>query len=322
MLRCLWRGMLIAGLVLLALPILAQDTQLFSFSTQYPNIYQLGFSPDGQTLAVSSFQYDVNDQLLSSVELWDTTQGTQRGILGAPEDKLLSFAFSADGGSLYTGSDTGEVAVWNTSDWQKTNYIAAHERAPQVQFTPDGKTLVTSDSSGIIFWEAGTLNPLLILTPQGEDAALLLRTLIAPNSATLAGIYSSGEIRFLDMASGNVISTLNTGYTVEPYTAAFTPDFRLALGYETLELWDAGENSTKNGEINPGAAVYDVAFTTSSLALVDASGKLTLWDYPAQALRMTLAEGIGSVWDIAFNPDGSVLAIGRDAGIVELYQLQ
>lgn len=305
-------------------PTLAQNTLRLSFLTQYASISRIVFSPDGQSLATASFAYDENDSFLSGVQVWDITAGQVRGSIQSSVGQPVSIAFNREGTLLFTGLEYGQVALWNLSDYQMVNSAAAHERAPDIVLSQDGRYLVSSDVSGLIVWDAASFSPLLILTPDSDDPALLLKTLISPDSLYLAGIYSSGEVRFLSVADGTPLATINPGHTVEPYTAAFSPDgITLALGYETLELWNP-QSGLKIGELAPGAAVYDAAFSPdgTQVATADANGRLILWDFAARQPVLTLTEGIQFVWDIAFSPDGALLALARDDGEVEIYALK
>jgi WD40 repeat protein len=315
---------IMAALLLFIAPVLAQDTLRLSFLTQYASISRIVFSPDGQSLATVSFAYDDNNVFGGSIQLWDTTTGLVTGSIESKVGQPVSAAFNADGTLLFTGLDSGQVAVWNLSDYQMVNNAAAHNLAPEVVISADGSLLVSSDSSGTIVWDAAAFTPQLILTPDAGDTALLLRTLICPDKTCIAGVYSTGELRFRSLADGSLLTTMNPGYEVEPFTAAFSPDgLAVALGYETLELWNP-QAGVKMGELATGAAMFDAAFSPdgTQVATADADGRLILWDFALRQPVQTLAEGINFAWDIAFSPDGAMLALARDEGEVELYALK
>jgi WD40 repeat protein len=300
----------------------AQDTLRMSWLTDYPNIYQLGFHPAGTLLAVSSYAYDVDDQLRSTIQLLEVNSGTVLGALQSPTDeRLMSFAFSADGQFLYSGAESGQIAMWNLQDLQMVNQVPAHDGAPDLALSPDGKFLVSADTSGVIIWDAAAFSPLLILPPMSSEEARLMGILISPDSRTLATRYSSGIIQFISLTSGETVGLIDPSYGVEAYTAAYTPDGNIALGYETLELWQVGATD-QDAIVTADGAIYEVTFTPSRAALVDASGALTLWDYPTWQPLGTIAEGISTSWDLVFSPDGTAVAVAHDAGNVSLYAVQ
>lgn len=317
MIRRLFFSMMI---LMLVLPVFAQNAPLLTLITQYENIYQIAYSPDNMTLATSSFRYDENAVLFSSIQLWDAATGDLRGTLADNSTQFLSFAYSPDGSRLVTGTAGGQVVLWDTANLQIVQSVPAHDYPPEVVFAPNGQTVVTADESGIIIWNAADLAPLWILQNPAEDA-LLLRALVSPDSTQVAGVYAPGVIHWWDMMTGELNKTLDTGYTIEPYTAVYVPDgSALALAYHTLELWHPDENA-KTAELISSAPVYDAAFTADSTraALADNMGTLTLWDMSNFTQIATLAEGTGFVWDMAFSLDNTRLAVAQNTGIVAVY---
>ncbi len=316
------RLLLFILLLLLVLPTFAQTTPLLTLATQYENIYQIGYSPDGATLITSSFTYDDTDTLFSSIQLWDAASGELRTTLSDNTIQFLSFAYSPDGSRLVTGTSDGQVIVWDTATMQILLSAPAHDYPPDVVFAPNGQFVVSSDDSNIILWNAADLAPLWILQNPTPDLPLL-RALIYPDSTQVVGIYAPSVMHVWDTATGEFIKSLDTGYTLEPYAAAFAPDgASLALAYNTLELWSLVQNA-KIGELTSAAPIYDVAFTSDNTraVLADENGTLTIWDLPNRAPLQTLAEGTGFVWDMAFAPDNMRLAVAQNAGVVAVYGL-
>ncbi|MCU0512636.1 MAG: hypothetical protein MUE40_08685 [Anaerolineae bacterium] len=319
--RSLW--IIVALCSLLSQPALAQNSLRQEFLTQYSRVAGIVFSPDSTLLATTSFDLTTDNTFLSSVQVWDIASGQVRGAISSAEGQPVSAAFNADSTLLYTGLEFGRLAVWNAADFQLTNIAAAHDRAPEIALSRDGRYLLSADSSGVIIWDAPAFNPLLILTPDPADPALLLRALLSPDSTYFAGLYTTGEVRLHSLTDGSRLNLFNPGYGVEPYTAAFSPDgLTLALGYETLELWSP-QAGLKTGELATGSAIFAAAFSPdgTAVATVDAAGRLLLWDVATRQPRQTLAEGINEVWAVAFSPDGTLLALARDAGLIEFYAL-
>jgi WD40 repeat protein len=307
-------------LLLLVLPTVAQATPLLTLATQYENIYQIGYSPDGAILTTSSFTYDDNDVLFSSIQLWDAASGELRTNLSDNTTQFLSFAYSPDGTRLVTGTSDGQVMVWEVANRQILLSAPAHDYPPDVLFAPNGQFVATSDDSNIILWNAVDLAPLWILQNPTPDLPLL-QALIHPDSTQVVGVYAPGVMHVWNTATGEFIKTLDTGYTLEPYTAIYVPDgSALALAYNTLELWSLVHNA-KLGELASAIPVYDVAFTSDNTRamLADENGTLTLWDLASSTPLQTLAEGTGFVWDMAFAPDNTRLAVAQNAGVVAVY---
>lgn len=153
------------------------------FST---GITQIAISPDGQEIAMIS--YDVNvaiyesstlkkknqfridsnglknisyvtpGQLAAAAEtttLWNTSTGKQEQIL-SPGRYQSSLARSTDG-KWFAFGDKDDLQLWDVAQAKKTNKrftnIAMNEL---VDFSPDGKSLVTANGSSIRLWDIET----------------------------------------------------------------------------------------------------------------------------------------------------------------------
>lgn len=121
--------------------------QLHQFSIKY-DIYDVGFSPNGQFLAVSS-----DDNVLN---VWDLGK--------VPGDKITEFhlppgqglalelVFSPDNRTLATVSDNG-VELWDVMLETKLHTLQSSERCTCITFSPDGRILAIGTIDGVYFWE-------------------------------------------------------------------------------------------------------------------------------------------------------------------------
>src|SRR5262249_39691789 len=71
---------------------------------------RLEFSPDGRTLAVGSYRYDIR---IASLVLWEVASGTVRQEFSGHEGMLTALAFSRDGRRLASGSWDTTVLLWD-----------------------------------------------------------------------------------------------------------------------------------------------------------------------------------------------------------------
>jgi WD40 repeat protein len=98
----------------------------------------LGFSPDGQQLAVG---YDTG-----AVRLWRVADGFRRGpLLRRHTDQVYSVAFSPDGRTLASGGWDGRVVLWDAADGtRQREWLLAGEHVNRVSFAPDSRHLAFS----------------------------------------------------------------------------------------------------------------------------------------------------------------------------------
>ena len=110
--------------------------------------WTLAFSPDGKTLASSSFD--------PMVMLWDPTSGRELATLPLAEGVgARGLAFTPDGRSLAAGVGDGSIALWDVASGRRTVTLRGHEQHLfTVAISPHGKTLASASKDGsVILWD-------------------------------------------------------------------------------------------------------------------------------------------------------------------------
>jgi WD40 repeat protein len=150
----------------------------------------VAYSPDGRYLASSDFNGDVilwdlstnrprytwqhtgyvwrvafnsNSTLLASVgsdnflRLWNTRNGNQSRALRSSAP-LRGLAISPNGRQILTGSEEGEVILWETSSGDKLMSRSEHDASVNaVAFSPDGNRAASLDGVGmLVIWDLTT----------------------------------------------------------------------------------------------------------------------------------------------------------------------
>jgi WD40 repeat protein len=114
--------------------------------------YGLSFSPDGRLLAATSPNF--SKLTLVDTKTWRVSSQQDDPVL---TDRVRVVCFSPDGHFLVTGSNIGDVRLWQVNPLCHVAFIGRHTtRVKAVAFSPDGRRVVSaSDDKTMALWDVG-----------------------------------------------------------------------------------------------------------------------------------------------------------------------
>jgi WD40 repeat protein len=287
------------------------------------------FSPNGTTLL--GVDHD------SVLRLWDAATGRDLGALPVENevDYNDEFAFSPDGRELAIGnSNDGTVRLWDVATREQIGTTIDTEAGgvSGLAFSPDGRTLATSDGDGTVrLWDVAT-NPQVIRG--SNDSHPIAEVAFNPDGKTLTAADALGATRAWDINALKQSSTTPARdvpnlpgvpdlATDQGAEMALSPDGKsLAVGYNgTVRWWDVAANGRPGTLLGSHTFVHyldSLAFSPDSktLAIADNYGHVMLWDVATN--RQTGAALTIPPCDInslAFSQDGKMLVGSGNSGI-------
>jgi WD40 repeat protein/DNA-binding SARP family transcriptional activator len=269
----------------------------------------IAVSEDGRTLVSGG---------PGGVLLWDlAAEGRPQSLLPGPFAE--SVAVSGDGRLVVAGSADGSVRVWDVPNRSVLRQLDGFPGA--LALSPDGTSLAVSARSGSIsLFDVAGGPPRRVLAGHTE----IVRGLTFSVDGTMLASGSVDRTAIVwDVAGGARRETLR-GHTGRIFGTAFSPDGRrlYTSGLDgTVIVWDLGGGGGLANRVAPAAAAAQFRTNTGNpgqalspdgqfFAVTDGTGAVTIRRVPGgEPVGSGLAGPGAPAGRMAFNPDGSVLAV-------------
>ena len=269
------------------------------------------------------------------------TPSIQAGLLPETATPLQSahlssvdaIAYSPDGKILATGSQDGQVKLWQASNGQFLTTLTGHtQRVTDLSYSPDGKTLASSSQDKTVkLWDTTTFKEIATLHGHTEQVDFVA---FSPDGKTLVSSSRDGYLKLWDVASRHEKQALPLAFG----PLAFSPNGKWLVsaassakdkGLDLIKIWDAQtgkEITTLKSNPNSYGQPTDLAFRPDSGALAIGrtersingmgAGSVTLWEVgqDATALReLYTKDNLIGLSSLAFSPDGKIIVIAGHA---------
>ncbi len=253
-------------------------------------------------------------------ELWETPERPIATFKGHT-DIVRSVAFSPDDTTLASGSDDGNIKLWNVLTGRNIATFDGHIGwVSSVAFSPDGTMLASGNLGTARLWDILTRTNTVVI----ERNSGIPSVAFSPDGTTLASGSADGTVTLVDIATGTNIATLE-GHVGYVGSVAFSPDGTiLASGSwdDTVKLWDVA-TGTNIATLGGQVGVNSVAFSPDGtlLAAGTEGPVIKLWDISTGTNIAALEGHVGPVYSVAFSPNGTTIASGSWEGTIKLWDV-
>jgi WD40 repeat protein len=228
------------------------------------------------------------------------------------------------------------VVVGSGDGWPARAVLKTPRDTWSLAFSPDGRTFLTSGEGGITPWDAVTGRK---GTPwAARDGFFAVTGAYSPDGRTFAAVVASHpqliRIELIDTTTGRSRATLATRHP-SVYNLAFADEGRTIRAFlgdgpqlKEVATWDAdsGEKTSSRAITAPtrgtitaispdGRSMASVGFGTSSVQLWDLEADRPMGGLLNPSTRGTVGPGL------AFSADGKTLAVGREDGAIDLWDV-
>ena len=321
--------------------------QLANFKVHKDAVNSVRFSPDGNYLAVDS--YDTTTLSEITTTLWDLSGNQIAQLTGecigfSPTGEYIAIqsneyihlwdlsgkevakytrygdyaSFSSDGKYLVIHPDSHTVELWDLSGNQIAEFRHQH-RVSRVSFSPNGNYMATNDSKGNTWlWE---LSEKKIAQFQGHQGKVLSVS-FSPNGEYIATASDDCTARLWDLSGKQIAKFM--GHQDKIQSVSFSPNgeyIATASDDSSARLWDLSGKQIAQF-IGHQDKVQSFSFSPDGNCVVTASDEssIRLWNLSGKQIAEFRGD-YGAVTSVSFSPDGKYIATASGNSSVKLWDL-
>lgn len=283
----------------------------------------------GATVRAVSF---LDDSVLATattsgvVKIWDLAGITRNSSVLKHDNRIVNAEFSPDSRRVATTTyvgNVGKMAIWSRETEQK---LSEHEHAAPamaVAFSPDGRTLVSSNFEGGL-----TIHDALGIDDQQEtrkDVSWVNHIRFPANANDVfATTNDKGDVRIWKLGDEKPIHSFQHSQAVWFLDFHPTGQFIASCSEDgSARVWDVVAGTPASPILRDTERLARCWFSPDGelLGTCGNSGRLILWDWKTGEAQTTFTS-VGRQDDFKFSPDGRHLTSTNAFGFVQIWDNQ
>jgi len=280
-----------------------------------PGLFDMQFSPDGETLALASYgmidlrstadgrsrlaitgmdgpvngvAYSPTGAFLAAAcqdgtaRFYQASDGRYLALVGEPTQPLLAADFSSDGRWLAFSGENMLVQIFRVKDGVLMYGLREPFVGYELRFSPNSNQIASLTTSGVRLREMDATEEKIILGLEHWVGGVGLTDMAYSPGQEFLALVGNDVVRVLDPLTGELIYTLYEPGGALPWAVAFSPDNAfLAVGWSDghIRLYWAQDGRSLHGWTGHPGSVSRLAFTRDGrlLASLGEEGTLRLW---------------------------------------------
>jgi WD40 repeat protein len=276
-------------------------------------VTSMAFDADGERVALTSED--------GSATIWAVDEDTDPLVLQGHAECLTSVEFSPDGQWLLTASEDGTAALWSADDGQRIRDLSGHaDRIRQAKFDPAGLVVAATCSDGTArLWECQSGAPLRVL--EGHRAGVW-RCDFSPSGELLVTGSQDATARVWRVADGSVVLDTAGAHRDVVSDVRFVDESHLLTASfgGSVCLWQLPSGELLR-RFQGRAHIQRIAVAAGMVAAGFRDGSVLIAPLDGSLPPRIFLGHRAAVFDIAFNPNGRLLASASDDKTVGVWEV-